>query len=144
MFGAGKSSQPSEPGLKQMFQTSSGDNIVTRATLVEATNMIRPTMPELDSIQTTEEADSMKSNNLNKQVDDSFLWVVRKHGDRILLKDSDRKPKTSKNKAKKSVSKPKTSEIIEDWQGPPPWDPSAGGDSCPKFLCDVMVRDYLY
>ncbi|XP_047967180.1 uncharacterized protein LOC125211433 [Salvia hispanica] len=136
----GKSSQPSEPGLKQMFQTSSGDNIVTRATLVEATNMIRPTMPELDSIQTTEEADSMKSNNLNKQVDDSFLWVVRKHGDRILLKDSDRKPKTSKNKAKKSVSKPKTSEIIEDWQGPPPWDPSAGGDSCPKFLCDVMVE----
>ncbi|KAG6391532.1 hypothetical protein SASPL_149288 [Salvia splendens] len=49
-------------------------------------------------------------------------------------------PKTSKNKAKKIVSKPKTSEIVEDWQGPPPWDPSAGGDSCPKFLCDVMVE----
>ncbi|KAL1532065.1 hypothetical protein AAHA92_32122 [Salvia divinorum] len=137
----GKLSQPSDPGLKQMFQISSGDNIVTRATLVEASNMIRATMPELDSIQTTEEADSMKSNDLNKQVlDDSFLWVVRKHGDRILLKNSDRKPKTSKKKAKKIISKPKTSEIMEDWQGPPPWDPSTGGDACPKFLCDVMVE----
>ncbi|XP_057798736.1 uncharacterized protein LOC131014699 [Salvia miltiorrhiza] len=140
----GKSSQPSDvgpgAGLKQILEKSSGDNMVTRAALVEASNMTRKIMPELHSIQTTEEANSMKSNNLNEQVDNSFLLVVRKHGDRILLKDSDRKPKTSKKKAKKIMSKPKTSEIIEDWEGPPPWDPSTGGDACPKFLCDVMVE----
>ncbi|CAK7324222.1 unnamed protein product [Dovyalis caffra] len=29
---------------------------------------------------------------------------------------------------------------VGDWQGPPPWDMSLGGDGCPKFLCDVMVE----
>lgn len=142
MFEAGKSSKPSgvESGLKQILEISNGDNMVTR-TMPEASNMI-PTMRELHSIQITEEADSMKSNNLSEQVDNSFLWVVRKHGDRIVLKDSDRKPKTSKKKAKKITSKPKNCEFIEDWQGPPPWDPSTGGDACPKFLCDVMVYGY--
>ncbi|CAG7895933.1 unnamed protein product [Brassica rapa] len=27
-----------------------------------------------------------------------------------------------------------------DWQGPPPWDSSLGGDGCPKFFLDVMVK----
>lgn len=146
MFEAGKSSQPSDvsQGLKHILEISNGDNMVTRSAFVEASDMIRTTMPELRSIQMTEEAGSMKSNNHNEQVDNIFLWVVRKHGDRILLKDSDRKPKTSKYKAKKITSKPKISEIMEDWQGPPPWDPSTGGDACPKFLCDVMVCDYTY
>ncbi|KAH6838198.1 3'-5' exonuclease domain-containing protein [Perilla frutescens var. hirtella] len=148
----GKSSQywnkhhPSDldQGLKQIFELSNGDNMVTRTKFVDASNMIRITMPELHSIQMTEEVGSMKLYNLNKLVDNGFLWIARKHGDKILLKDSDRKPKTSKKKAKRSSaaseSKQKTSEIAEDWQGPAPWDPSLGGDGCPKFLCDVMIE----
>lgn len=118
--------------------------MVTRTDFVEASDMILITKPELYSIQMTEEVDSMELNNINKQVDNSLLWIARKYGDKIMLKYSDRKPKTSKRKAKKShaaapQSKQTTSEIAEDWQGPPPWDPSLGGDGCPKFLCDVMV-----
>ncbi|KAL1824007.1 hypothetical protein ACET3Z_010785 [Daucus carota] len=31
-------------------------------------------------------------------------------------------------------------ENIDDWEGPPPWDLSLGGDGCPKFLCDRMIE----
>lgn len=74
--------------------------------------------------------------------DESLINIVRKYGEMILLKESDRKPKTSKKKGKKqssSVCKEKQIEISDDWCGPPPWDLSLGGDGCPKFLCDVMV-----
>ncbi|KAI3990724.1 hypothetical protein MKX01_023024 [Papaver californicum] len=61
------------------------------------------------------------------------------------LGESDRKPKTSKRKGKRQSStgltyKAKLIECSGDWQGPPPWDSSLGGDGCPKFLCDVMVE----
>ncbi|OVA06330.1 3'-5' exonuclease domain [Macleaya cordata] len=75
----------------------------------------------------------------------SLSNTVRKYGERILLKESDRKPKTSKKKGKRPSSvglgyKEKRVENCSDWQGPPPWDLSLGGDGCPKFLCDVMVE----
>ncbi|KAJ6687482.1 3'-5' EXONUCLEASE DOMAIN-CONTAINING PROTEIN [Salix koriyanagi] len=38
------------------------------------------------------------------------------------------------------VSREKQMDNTGDWQGPPPWDLSLGGDGCPKFLCDVMVE----
>lgn len=77
-------------------------------------------------------------------MDGSVLQIVQLHGDKILLKESDRKPKTSKKKGKRKPSeglicKERRSEKVDDWQGPPPWDLSLGGDGCPKFLCDVMV-----
>lgn len=152
MFNAGNSSQNRSkhlpfdfnPGLKQIAEISNGCNMVTRTKFCEASNMIRLTMPELhSSIEITEEVDSMKSCKITEKADSSILWIGKKYGDKILLKDTDRKPKTSKKKTKRtsdgSVYKQKTHEILEDWQGPPPWDPSLGGDGCPKFLCDVMV-----
>lgn len=139
MLEAGKFSQYGDQGLKQILEMSNEDNLVTRTSCVKASNMIRITIPELNSIEITDEEESVKPCNLNKQVDHSFLWVVQKHGDRILLKDSDRKPRASKKKGRKIISWPKTSGTSDDWHGPPPWDPSVGGDACPKFLCDVMV-----
>ncbi|XP_075476422.1 uncharacterized protein LOC142517840 [Primulina tabacum] len=72
-----------------------------------------------------------------------LLWIFRKYGDRILLDDSDRNPK-SKKKTKKSSSVPEckqnTLEVVESQHGHPPWDPSLGGDGFPKFLCDLMVE----
>ncbi|KAK4431306.1 Exonuclease mut-7 [Sesamum alatum] len=134
-----------DPGLKQIVEISNGCNMVTRTKFCKASNMIRLTTPELhSSIEITEEVDSMKSCKITEKVDSNLLWIVKKYGDKILLKDTDRKPKTSKKKTKKtsvgSMCKPKTHEVVEDWQGPPPWDPSLGGDGCPKFLCDVMVE----
>lgn len=53
--------------------------------------------------------------------------------------------KLPKRKGKKRssvvvVSREEQSDDIGDWQGPPPWDLSLGGDGYPKFLCDVMVE----
>lgn len=74
----------------------------------------------------------------------SLLKLVRRYGDKILLKESDKKPKTSKKKDKRSSSAglPHEKQLpnLDDWQGPPPWDLSLGGDGSPKFLCDVMVE----
>ncbi|GFP88789.1 exonuclease mut-7 homolog [Phtheirospermum japonicum] len=133
-----------DPGLKQISEISNGCNMVTRTRFCEASTMICITVPDLhsSSIQMAEDVDSTY---ITKQLDSNLLWIVKKHGDKILLKDTDRKPKTAKKKAKKSSSagseyKQKTIEIVEDWQGPPPWDQSVGGDGCPKFLCDVMVE----
>ncbi|GJT98143.1 3'-5' exonuclease domain-containing protein, partial [Tanacetum coccineum] len=32
---------------------------------------------------------------------------------------------------------------IDAWQGPAPWDSLLVGDGCPKFLCDVMVVNWM-
>ena len=80
---------------------------------------------------------------------DESLWkIVRKYGEKLLLRESDKNPKTSKKKGKRRssvavVCREKQLENSDDWQGPPPWDISLGGDGCPKFLCDVMVSKLL-
>ncbi|KAF5442697.1 hypothetical protein F2P56_035326 [Juglans regia] len=87
---------------------------------------------------------SRSSSRITMPMDESILNVVKKYGEKILLKDSDRKPKASKKRGKRqspvdAIFKEKQSENSDAWQGPPPWDLSLGGDGCPKFLCDVMV-----
>ncbi|WOG92760.1 hypothetical protein DCAR_0312036 [Daucus carota subsp. sativus] len=71
--------------------------------------------------------------------------MVRRYGDKIVLKLSDSKPETSKRKGKRHTSnglrnKQIGLENIDDWEGPPLWDLSLGGDGCPKFLCDRMIE----
>ena len=80
-------------------------------------------------------------------MDESLLKIVKKYGEKILLKESDKKPKITKKKGKRRSSvglicKEKRLENWDEWQGPPPWDLAIGGNGCPKFLCDVMVRKY--
>ncbi|TVU39599.1 hypothetical protein EJB05_13025 [Eragrostis curvula] len=69
---------------------------------------------------------------------------LSKYGEKILLTGSDSKPRNSRRKEKKKLStdarcKDKV-DLSTEWQGPPPWDPSIGGDGYPKFLCDVMIE----
>ncbi|XP_073047911.1 uncharacterized protein [Primulina eburnea] len=102
------------------------------------------TMSELcGSIEKTKEVDSSNLCEINKEVDSILLWIFRKYGDRILLKDSDRNPR-SKKKTKKSSTvlecKKNTLEVVDSQHGPAQWDPSLGGDGFPKFLCDLMVE----
>lgn len=77
-------------------------------------------------------------------MDELLVRVVRKYSDKILLKEADKKLKASKRKGKRrpslvAICREKQLDSNCDWQGPPPWDLSLGGDGCPKFLCDVMV-----
>lgn len=60
-------------------------------------------------------------------MDEFLLKVANKYGEKVLLKDSDKKAKTSKRKTKWRSSsglicKEKEEQSFEDWQGPPPWD----------------------
>lgn len=76
-------------------------------------------------------------------LDEHLLTIIRKYGERIILTESDRKPRNSRRKGKQlssmSVKSKKHLEINGNWQGLAPWDSSVGGDGCPKFLCDIMV-----
>ncbi|GAB2221881.1 hypothetical protein Drorol1_Dr00013073 [Drosera rotundifolia] len=83
--------------------------------------------------------------NKNTCLDDTLLKVIQKYGTKIVLQELDRKPRASKKKTKRQprpgvMAKVNNIECSDDWQGPPPWDLSVGGDGCPKFLCDVMVE----
>ncbi|KAH0900116.1 LOW QUALITY PROTEIN: hypothetical protein HID58_049684, partial [Brassica napus] len=71
------------------------------------------------------------------RMDENLLKIVRKYGERIMLKESDLLPRISKKKTRR---RDKHLVCSMDWQGPPPWDSSLGGDGCPKFLLDVMVE----
>uniref|UniRef100_M4EKT7 Mut7-C RNAse domain-containing protein n=2 Tax=Brassica campestris TaxID=3711 RepID=M4EKT7_BRACM len=79
-------------------------------------------------------------------MDENLLKIVRKYEERIMLKESDLLPRISKKKTRrrgallKNVNTDKHLVCSMDWQGPPPWDSSLGGDGCPKFLLDVMVK----
>jgi hypothetical protein len=73
--------------------------------------------------------------------------ITAKYSERILLTESDTKARSSRQKEKQKLPtdakyKEKFDYSIE-WQGPPPWDQSIGGDGYPKFLCDVMVTVFL-
>lgn len=73
--------------------------------------------------------------------------IITKYSDRILLTESDTKAHSSRRKEKQKLSSDaKCKEKFDystEWTGPPPWDPSVGGDGYPKFLCDVMVTVFL-
>jgi uncharacterized protein len=80
---------------------------------------------------------------------DYLASIVTKYSEKILLTESDTKPRSTRRKEKKKLPtnascKDKV-DISTEWQGPPPWDHSIGGDGYPKFLCDVMVGrpDYI-
>ncbi|KQK16430.1 hypothetical protein BRADI_1g28710v3 [Brachypodium distachyon] len=76
--------------------------------------------------------------------DDYLTSIITKYSDRILLAESDTKARSSRRKQKQKLSTDaKCKEKFDcntEWQGPPPWDPSVGGDGYPKFLCDVMIE----
>lgn len=114
-------------GLKEILSESNICNNVLRIKFCKASDMV-------------------KSSALSEHIPlNVFIsTIVRKFGEKILLKESDKVPRSSRRKAKRQSSLNANHkgqfDSNGDWQGPPPWDLSLGGDGCPKFLCDVMVR----
>ncbi|XP_020210985.1 Werner syndrome ATP-dependent helicase homolog isoform X1 [Cajanus cajan] len=133
-------------GLKDLFRNHDISDKVLRAQFHEALAIVQATTCS-DVAQMIPLAGGMIQKSscwVTVPMDEDLLKVVKKYGDKILLKESDRKPKSSKKKGKKQtlingINKENHFEKFE-WQGTPPWDPSVGGNGYPKFLCDVMVE----
>ncbi|KAH7855511.1 hypothetical protein Vadar_025680 [Vaccinium darrowii] len=134
-------------GLKEILEKPNRFDKILRTKISEALEIIRATTSSEFShriLSAKREVSDVSCMN-TIPMDGSLLHIVRIHGDKILLKESDRTPKTSKKKGKRKPSegfmcKERRFEKVDDWQGLPPWDLSLGGDGCPKFLCDVMVE----
>ncbi|CAF1921147.1 unnamed protein product, partial [Brassica napus] len=130
-------------GLKDILNGSDFTSKIVTAKLCKAADVIRAMTQNGQNI-----ANGMVSRKttLNTMpMDENLLKIVRKYGERILLKESDLLPRISKKKTRRrtSLKNEKTDKHLVcsmDWQGPPPWDSSLGGDGCPKFLLDVMVE----
>lgn len=135
-------------GLKQIFDTQQNSNKMCGIKFGEALEMVQAIPPDFCKTVpiSDEEVTALPPDQANR-MDYVLSQIVRKYGDKILLSESDRKPKISRKKAKKSSGRVANTrsptEGGEEWQGPPPWDATSGGDGCPKFLCDVMVRYHI-
>uniref|UniRef100_A0A7C9AR29 DNA-directed RNA polymerase n=1 Tax=Opuntia streptacantha TaxID=393608 RepID=A0A7C9AR29_OPUST len=143
-------------GLKEILEKPTACKRIVSNRVCEAANVFRATTAleflknessickDLAEISICEDvADS--SCRLTLPLDWSLWNIICKHGTKILLTESDRKPRTSRKKGKKQPAqslnpKPKNSECVDDWEGPAPWDLLNGGDGVPKFLCDVMIE----
>ncbi|PWA95733.1 3'-5' exonuclease domain-containing protein [Artemisia annua] len=133
-------------GLKQILSENDISTRILRTTYPEAVEMVRATMIEYpQKLHDELGAILRKSSSNSMPMDYTLLQVVREYGDKIVLTESDGKPRTSKKKGKSKSSngftvKERRIDYIDQWQGPAPWDSLLGGDGCPKFLCDVMVE----
>ncbi|CAN4085674.1 unnamed protein product [Withania somnifera] len=132
-------------GLKQIFDRQQNSNKMCGIKFGEALEMLQAIPPDFCKTVpvSDEEVTALLPDQANR-MDDVLSRIVSKYGDKILLSESDRKPKISRKKAKKSSGRVantcSSTEGGEECQGPPPWDVTSGGNGCPKFLCDVMVE----
>ena len=137
-------------GLKEILEKHDIDDKIIRIKSFEASHIFQATVSSenCQRISKVEVLVSRSSSRNTMPMGESLLKIVRKYGEKILLRESDRKPKHARKKVKKrpslvAVTREKQLDNTSDWQGPPPWDLSLGGDGCPKFLCDVMVKAFL-
>lgn len=135
-------------GLKGVLENPDVEKTVIRNHFSEALNIVKATAASQYYRHIGERVVSRASCINTMPMEESVLKIIKRYGEKIILKESDKKPKASKKKGRKrssmaAVSREKQSENNDDWQGPPPWDTSLGGDGCPKFLCDVMVNTSL-
>lgn len=135
-------------GLKQRLDTHQNSNKMCSIKFGEASKMVQAIAPDFcKRVPISEEVVTALSPDQANQMDNVLSPIVQKYGDKILLTESDRKPKISRKKERKSsgriANKQRPTEGDGEWQGPPPWDVTSGGDGSPKFLCDVMVRHHI-
>lgn len=131
-------------GLKQPDSC----HVIINTKFCNALEMVQAKSTESQEIIISKDCELRWPSETHQDIDDIILRMVRRYGDKIVLKLSDSKPETSKRKGKRHTSnglrnKQIGLENIDDWEGPPPWDLSLGGDGCPKFLCDRMVSSVL-
>lgn len=133
-------------GLKEVLQRPTACERIVHSRVGEASSIVGATIAT-EFFKSEISMDMVVSGSLCRQtapLKESLSRIVSDYGSKILLSESDKKPKISKKKGKKQPKpslngKPKGCDGVDDWQGLPPWESLNGGDGCPKFLCDVMV-----
>ncbi|KAJ9539585.1 hypothetical protein OSB04_026091 [Centaurea solstitialis] len=133
-------------GLKQILREPNISTRISRTTFCDAVEMVRATTIEYPQRLHAEQEVILRKLSLDTlPMDYTLLQIVRGYSDKIVLTESDGKPRTSKKKGKRKSStgftcKEKRVDDTDEWRGPAPWDCLLGGDGFPKFLCDVMVE----
>ncbi|KAK1304257.1 hypothetical protein QJS10_CPB11g00686 [Acorus calamus] len=133
-------------GLKEILQESDVHDNVLRMKFYDASEIIKATIFGSHPGNCVDVlAPSQPSYRSTFPLDNCITKIIRKYGGSILLNESDLKPRTSRRKGRKHYvvelkCKEKLIENSSEWQDPPPWHSSFGGDGNPKFLCDVMVE----
>ena len=132
-------------GLNEVLKRPTACKRIVSFKVSEASNIVRATTAH-ELSENEFPADMLNSDSICRgtlPLKESLSKVISYYGSKILLEESDRKPRISKKKGKKqlkpSLNLVKGENCVDNWQGSPPWDFLNGGDGCPKFLCDVMV-----
>lgn len=144
-FAEGPNASHSAVGLKENMESSEPSDDVLGIKFCKASDMIESSVLKCHPSKCPSIAEISGPSHKNiPSLDEHLLTIIRKYGERIILTESDRKPRNSRRKGKQlssmSVKSKKHLEINGNWQGLAPWDSSVGGDGCPKFLCDIMVE----
>ncbi|CAO2838575.1 unnamed protein product [Amaranthus hypochondriacus] len=133
-------------GLNEVLKRPTACKRIVSFKVSEASNIVRATTAH-ELSENEFPADMPNSDSICRgtvPLKESLSYVISYYGSKILLEESDRKPRISKKKGKKqlkpSLNLVKGENCVDNWQGPPPWDFLNGGDGCPKFLCDVMIE----
>ncbi|KAL9331082.1 hypothetical protein ACSQ67_000692 [Phaseolus vulgaris] len=134
-------------GLKEVFRNHDSSDKVLRAHFSEALAIVEATTCS-DVARMIPLAGGMIQKSsywVTMPMDEVLLKVVKKYGDRILLKESDKKPKSSKKKGKKHslinrISKENHFENFDEWQGTPPWDPLEGGMDIQSSFAMMLIE----
>ncbi|KAJ6833202.1 uncharacterized protein M6B38_341465 [Iris pallida] len=128
-------------GLKEILMEPNTCNNVLRTKVCAASDIVKSSTFKMHDYTMP---NSWTSSGNIFPLEECILHIVRKYGERLLLKESDTKPRPSRKKGKRpSSANAKSKEQLECkgiWESSTPWDLLLGGDGCPKFLCDVMVE----
>lgn len=131
----------SATGLKEILMESNYCDRVLVTKFCTASDMVKSTISQMHNYTTMMSVSQTLCRGISP-LDKCITDIVKKYGEKLLLKEADKKPKASRRKGRRQPVISKYKEQLEydgTWQDVPPWDPSLGGDGCPKFLCDVMV-----
>ncbi|CAA6656339.1 unnamed protein product [Spirodela intermedia] len=133
----------SELWVERSFQGTGFCDNVLGIKFGRASDIVKSSGYALPSVPLSSESTSTPSLESTLPLDISLSGIVRKYGERILLQESERKPRTSKRKGRRQPSASWKSKdhlaMVSDWQGPPPWIQLVGG-RMPKVSVEGLAK----
>ncbi|KAK9093903.1 hypothetical protein Scep_025372 [Stephania cephalantha] len=136
-------------GLKEIFEKPDDCDHVCRTKFCQASDMVRSaSLSEIRERNLTTAGCVSRSISRNTfPLDVSLSKIIRKYGDKLLLKESDRKPRAFKKKTWQTLvgREAAAEDALVNGRGEfawkPPRDLNVHGDNVKKFLSDVKFID---